>query len=321
MIRNVSRRQLLWVSSAGLAAAAVGGWAGAPPSRAQAVPAAPASPPPVTARIGRRIRLHMFQTGWVSVKAPHKAYSGPSGLRLPAILASQTWTPWLPVTAFAIEHPEGLFVVDTGETVRMLSADYSACDAGTGFFYRRNLRFALGADDELGPQMRRAGLAPENVRTVVMTHLHSDHMGGMGHFPQADFLVSERARTGHQGALMCRIPSGLRLRAATLETRAAGVFAASHSITADGAISIVPTPGHATGHQSVLVAADGASVCLAGDAAFSLEQIETGEIGGIVENVADTRASAAALKDQRAAFGTVILPTHDPDNAAHLQRL
>lgn len=320
MVRKVTRRKLF--SFLGLGALAVVGGCAYSVARPVAALATPSSSPgPVTVQLGRRIRIHMFQTGWVAVKEEHKAFSGPASLRIPAILASQSWTEWLPVTAFVIEHPEGLFVVDTGETARMLDHGYAACDPGTGMFYRRNLQFSLSEKDELGPQMRRGGLHPDRVVNVIMTHLHSDHMGGMRHFPGAEFLVSEAASRGHPGALMCRIPASINLRSVALDQGQSGAFPASSLVTADGAITIVPTPGHARGHQSVIVQEDGASVCLVGDAAFTLDQIETGEIGGIVDNVADTRASATLLKRQYDNFNTVMLPTHDPDNASRLKTL
>ncbi|MEM1235167.1 MAG: N-acyl homoserine lactonase family protein [Pseudomonadota bacterium] len=300
--------------------AALGGCAYSATRPLDAPAASNASPSPTTARVGR-LRLHMFQTGWVAVKAEHKAYSGPSALRFPAIMVSQSWTDWMPITAFAIEHPEGLFVVDTGETAQILEPGYTDCDPATGMFYRRNLQFALRRDDELGPQMRRAGLDPDRVAKVIMTHLHSDHMGGMRHFPRSEFLVSQAARGGHNGALMCRIPRGLNIRAVTMGDTPAGVFNQSVGVTADGAIRIAPTPGHADGHQSVLIEDEGVSVCVVGDAAFTLNQIIRGDIGGIVENVADTRRSALTLKQQLEAFNTVMLPTHDPENATRLGSL
>lgn len=263
----------------------------------------------------------MFQTGWVAVKQEHRSFSGPSALRFPAIMSSRSWTEWMPVTAFVIEHLEGLIVVDTGETARILEPDYTACDAGTAMFYRRNLQFALSEADELGPQMRRKGLDPNRVSKVIMTHLHSDHMGGMRHFPRAEFLVSQRASTGHTGALMCRIPKGLNIRAVAMEDAQTGVFPQSADVTTDGAIRIVPTPGHADGHQSVLIADEGKSVCVVGDAAFSLRQIIDEEIGGIVANVPDTRRSAKLLKQQNEVFRTVMLPTHDAENSARLSAL
>ena len=319
MATNKSRRRFLTLSGLGVTAAAVGGCAYSMTRPIPQLPPPGSSRGPVSARIGNRTKLHMFQTGWVAVKREHKAFCGPASLRYPAIMASQSWTEWMPIKAFAIEHPDGLFVVDTGETVQVFQPDYTACDTGTGLFYRRNLQFALREQDELGPQMRRLGLDPDRVSKVIMTHLHSDHMGGMRYFPRAEFLVSETARNGHTGALMCRIPGSLSIRTTSLASSAVGVFNLCHQVTADASISIVPTPGHADGHQSVLMQDGGASVCIVGDAAFSLDQITSGEIGGIVASVPDARASAKALKQQFEAFGTIMLPTHDPGNAERLK--
>lgn len=283
---------------------------------------AKASPDPISVQLGSAIRLTMFQTGWVAVKKQHREFSGPSALRIPAIITSLSWTEWLPITAFLIEHPEGVFLVDTGETTQMVSnPEYPACDAGSRFFYRHNLRFILQGTDEIGPQMLRFGIVPSSVDKVIMTHLHSDHMGGMRYFPQAEFIVSETSITGHMGALLCRIPNGLNIQATTLRNTTAGVFQQHDALTKDGAIKIIPTPGHANGHQSVLIDTDGVSVCLVGDAAFSMSQILSGGIGGVVENVADAKASAHALKQQYEEFNTIMLPTHDPNNAERLTDL
>jgi glyoxylase-like metal-dependent hydrolase (beta-lactamase superfamily II) len=263
----------------------------------------------------------MIQTGWVAVKSEHRAFSGPAALRLPAIMASQSWTEWMPVTAFVIEHPEGPIAVDTGETAKIADPDYTACDGVTGMFYGRNLQFNVPEDEEIGAQLSNFGLPPERVGKVVMTHLHSDHMGGMSAFPRAQFLVSDAARNGHAGALMCRLPSDIDFARVTYGETAMGVFTNTMPITEDGSISIVPTPGHAHGHQSVLIQDEGKSVCLVGDAAFSLDQIRNGEIGGIVENHSDAVKSAGMLKEQIKAFGTIMLPTHDPDNALRLSQL
>jgi hypothetical protein len=58
-----------------------------------------------------------------------------------------------------------------------------------------------------------------------------------------------------------------------------------------------------------------------GDAAFSLQQIISGRIGGVVESVSDAKTSAQALKYQHREYNTIMLPTHDPQNAARLASL
>lgn len=46
-----------------------------------------------------------------------------------------------------------------------------------------------GAHEAIGPRMQAAGLNPDNVRTVILTHLDVDHVGGVGWFPRANMLV------------------------------------------------------------------------------------------------------------------------------------
>lgn len=315
-MQRFSRRSAIGIGLAGIGVVATGAFLSG--GNGAALAAMPPVPPPLTVRITGKLRLHMIQTGWVSVKEPHHAFDGPAALRIPAIMASRRWTEWLPVTAFVIEHPDALVVVDAGETARIAEPDYARCDAGTGMFYRRNLRFAVTPEQEVGAQMAAIGLDPARVSDVVMTHLHSDHMGGMGAFTGARFHIAEAALHGHTGALMCRIPAGLDLRATRLEERPKGVFGVSAPVTQDGAISIIPTPGHASGHQSVIIEDEGRSLCIAGDAAFSLGQIQSGEMAGIVEQVSEARRTLGLLRRQYAEFGTVMLPTHDPGNRERL---
>lgn len=321
MSGGISRRKMLGYGTLGAGLAVLGGCAYMMTRPAQALAPAPASPVPVSTQVSSRIRLHMIQTGWVAVKREHREFSGPTGLRIPAIMASQSWTEWMPVTAYVIEHPEGLIAVDTGETSKVSDPEYTACDGVTGMFYGRNLQFDVRSEDEIGPQMVNLGLAPERVGKVVLSHLHSDHMGGMSAFPNARIYVSDAARGGHAGALLCRVPTALNFAPVTYDERVRGVFTDTMQITEDGSISIIPTPGHARGHQSVLIEDEGKSVCLVGDTAFSLDQIRNGKVGGIVENRSEAIRSAQLLKDQYEAFGTIMLPTHDPDNTSRLQAL
>jgi glyoxylase-like metal-dependent hydrolase (beta-lactamase superfamily II) len=120
---------------------------------------------------------------------------------------------------------------------------------------------------------------------------------------------------------MCRIPPSVNLQTARYTDRTSGVFSQSSALTKDGSISIVPTPGHSNGHQSVMIEDEGKSVCIVGDAAFTLNQVIAGEIGGIVENYSAAVQSSVLLKTQVEQFGTVLLPTHDPDNAERMINL
>ncbi|MEO0362418.1 MAG: N-acyl homoserine lactonase family protein, partial [Pseudomonadota bacterium] len=287
-------------------------------ARGASVAPPPPTPAPRTVKLTAETTLHAIQTGWVAVKSDHRAFRGPAFLRLPAILASDEWTEWLPIAAFVVEHRDEVIVVDAGETARMADPAYAACDEQTGWFYRRNLRFAVKEAEEIGPQMRALGLPPKRARTVVMTHLHSDHMGGMGWFPEAEFLISARDFGGHKGALPCREPKGIRRTPVAYDGPSLDAFEASRPVTADGVVAIVPTPGHTPGHQSVVISGESRRWILAGDAAFSTEQAEREIVAGIVEDHGAARRTLKTLKRQLAAGETAFLASHDPEAIAAL---
>ncbi len=67
------------------------------------------------------IRIHLLQTGVVQIKS---AQSRRRRGGLVRALMDRTWTEWLPIYAWAIEHPEGPIVVDTGETARTSEPGY-----------------------------------------------------------------------------------------------------------------------------------------------------------------------------------------------------
>ncbi len=64
------------------------------------------------------MRIHAIQIGTVAVKTRQRAGVGHGLRRRIFTLTDAAWTEPLPIYAWLIEHPEGLIVVDTGETAR-----------------------------------------------------------------------------------------------------------------------------------------------------------------------------------------------------------
>lgn len=167
----------------------------------------------------------------------------------------------LPVRAYAVEHSDGVCLFDTGQTVRATRPGYHQ----RWHPYLRLARFELSGDEEAGAQ-----LDPSTVRWVVLSHLHTDHVGGIAAFGHADVLVSrvewERA-AGLRGRLHGYVPQhwplGLEPVLVDFDGPPAGPFPASHDVAGDGALLIVPLPGHTPGHAGLLV---GGRVLCAGDA-------------------------------------------------------
>ncbi|MEM1116509.1 MAG: N-acyl homoserine lactonase family protein [Bacteroidota bacterium] len=304
----MTRRQAIRLGAVAAAGASVGGCA---VTSAVSSPDSPGpSWPPFAVRLGD-VRVTAIRTGSVAVKRAHREWGGPAALGLPTIALSPRWTEWLPITCWLVEHPDGPILVDTGETPRVAEADYFACDGATQFVYERLLAFDVPRDQSLDAQLRALGVPPEEIRTLALTHLHSDHAGGLADVPNATAYLSRTdAERTPPGSVPCRWPDAFRPTPVDYADGPVGAFAESHALTADGAVRLVPTPGHTRGHQSVVVEGGGQSVMLAGDASFSLDQVRRRAVAGICEDPAAARRTLAVIAEHLEGTGALYLPSH-----------
>lgn len=253
-------------------------------------------------------KIHELVTGTVSVKRSHREFNGPSGLRFPSILLDRKWTEPMPVRAWLVEHAEGLLLVDTGEGE--FASDPSAFVGPDGFFYRNNLRIEQAREEEVDRKIEALGFAPSDVRWVVLTHLHSDHVDGLRHFPSAEVILTNSEFEKPFGPYRPFWPSWF----------VPSLWNGSERpLTTDGSIKLISTPGHTMGHQSVLIEDDLGYVLLAGDVSFSQEQFLRGRMPGIsvgIRESVETRARLLRLAEQRP---LVFLPSHDPDSGERLR--
>lgn len=273
---------------------------------------APPNPAPYSFVTAAGLRLHVLQTGWVSVKRRFRDIGWMHSLRVASIVADRRWTEWLPIQFFVIEHPEGTIVFDTGESANSAHAEYFNCDSATRWFYTSQLQFAVKAEDELGPQLKKIGIDPNTVRWTILSHLHSDHIGGLRYLKNSTVFISARDAPGHSGALLCRIPTDLTLTYVDYQDGPFGAFQSSHSVTSQGTVRIVPTPGHTKGHQSLMYREDKKYYLMAGDVVFDFERLNSGHgLAGIVEDVTAAKKSIRQLEQQLHELDTFIAPSHD----------
>lgn len=254
--------------------------------------------------------IHVLRTGFVRVKRSHRQWSGPAALRLPAIIGDLAWSDWMPIHCYLLLHRDGPILVDTGETDRVNEPDHFACDPGSGWFIGSNLRLDVRPDETIVPQLARLGLGPDDIRTVVMSHLHTDHVGGMSAFPKARFLINRNDWPGHMGATPCLMPLWLKPDLVTFQAQAMGAFEQSFALGED--IALVPTPGHSPGHQSVLVRDDDRWWLVGGDASFDDVQVREGARAGIVEDWEASLTTLQTIAAQLASAPTIYAPAHDP---------
>jgi len=171
--------------------------------------------------------------------------------------------------------------------------------------------------ERVGGGLRALGRAPRELRGVVITHLHGDHVGGLAavkeHTGAEVWMQTEDAAALREGVRGRTLEPGPGV-ARTLIVRVVGGRAAAstgdpiaveHDV-ADGDVlpfgaTVVGTPGHTEGHIALLLPRDG-GVLFTGDAATNLPRLGVGPIYENVDEGMHSLRRLAALQFETALF-------------------
>lgn len=263
------------------------------------------------------MRVHALTTGAVKITQNWMIGRASGAGRLINALLDRRYTDWLPIYCYVIEHPEGLILVDTG----------IPANANARIFFppwmplvQRAAPFRITPEEEIGALMRARGLAPADVRWVVQTHLHQDHEGGLHHFPNAQVLISRREWQAAQGLAgrmagyrNDRWPRTLAPILVDFSAYDAVAFPHRHVLTRAGDVQLIPTPGHSSGHMSVLLEEDDHIVLFAGDASYTQALLIATTVDGVAIDPRAQQASQRAILSLASETPTVYLPSHEWD--------
>src|SRR5689334_9034349 len=136
---------------------------------------------------------------------------------------------------YLIKHAQGWFLWDTGlaDSIADLPEGQRPPDPRATHWKRPK---------KLMAQLDELGIKPADIKYMAVSHTHPDHIGNVELFPQTMLLVQK-------AEYEWPAPVGPRFKPEHPVTKLEG----DRDVFGDGSVTILSTPGHTPGHQSLLV--------------------------------------------------------------------
>jgi len=217
----------------------------------------------------------------------------------------------IPVSMWLIEHAKGLVVFDTGNNVAVSDGN---CKKYWPAGFCDLLAPSQKRDDVVDMQLKKLGYSADRVKAVITSHSHLDHIGNIKMFPKAVHVIQKKElyqawwpEKFQRGAFVMGDFDGTATDLNYFE------LDGDYDLFGDGSITILATPGHTLGHQSIRVkTAAGNTYVITGDAVWMQENLD-GYPAGLNYSVKDYTSSVNRLKAIRDLENAEIMMSHDQD--------
>jgi N-acyl homoserine lactone hydrolase len=180
-------------------------------------------------------------------------------------------------------------------------------------------------DKSLTDQLAEIGVKPGDIGRVAISHTHGDHIGNVGLFPNST-IVMQRAEYSWINS-----PNGpndnvnqlMALARKLLGTpKNLQLIDGDSDIFGDGSVTLVSTPGHTPGHQSLLVhLRKSGFIVLSGDVVHLEENFEKNIVPSLNTSKAESIASMERVRRLIATYKATFFINHDKSQTDQLRLL
>jgi len=215
----------------------------------------------------------------------------------------------VPVPYFLIEHEKGYVLFDSGHNKTTVNDPTSLHEVIYGAYHPSDF-----GDGYVLDALAKAGVKPEEIVYHICSHLHFDHAGGIGLFPNATYVLQR------QELHYAYVPDPFMKLAYLREDfdkeinwlLLDGWNDNRYDLFGDGKIILYYTPGHTPGHQSVLVnLEESGPMLLAADACYTEENLNELKLSGLGSDNSAYINTLTTFKDLQKR-GVKIVTGHDP---------
>lgn len=221
----------------------------------------------------KEVKLYLGYAGYCEAKESHSIRGGANkGIKFHALFG-------------LIQHPkQGWILYDTGYTKRF----YECTRNYPNKIYANMTKVFVTEEDEIKNQLKHFGLKTSDIKHIIITHFHADHVAGLKDFDEATFYCSGAAFSQYneiskfwafsKAILKDLIPEDFEKRLKIIEDYGKllndEIFEKKYDLFGDDSLIIYHLPGHAAGQIGVELKTEKQQYFLIADACWNKKSYE-----------------------------------------------
>ncbi|MDH4383450.1 MAG: N-acyl homoserine lactonase family protein [Gammaproteobacteria bacterium] len=225
----------------------------------------------------------------------------------------------VPIGFFVVKHPKGNVLFDTGNNDKLITDSTYWGKLASVFEVK------MTPEDAIDAQLAKIGLKPDDIKYVVVSHMHLDHGGNVGKFPNSTLIIQDDelsfAMFPDEPFAGGYIPGDSQVLRSPVGTSKPSLMdmvrlEGDYDIFGDGSVVVHRSRGHTKGSQMLMVRLPKTgSTILTGDAVYFRENIEK----NLIPNIALAYDPVGIVKGydwvrrMKATENANYFTAHDPD--------